>query len=265
MSNAIPKNTAFYQIQAIFDVMRATPQFVIDNKLWNAIKEQKALLMFAIAVSFLFTYLLYGDVQEFISAFFERNAGVPVASESLQQSEMIDLESIERPALSEMFSSSTKFMLMVILEVIIFSFSVKTLNILRNQSRILKFKDFWKAEIRMLVVMLLSFIAGIVLLTLTKVILGIIGLKFLTSFVMFFVYAYIIGYAFFDNFNEQFGLKIKQSRNIIWKHKFAALGLGLIATILLFIPLIGALIVPVFGGIAATMYGHQNNMELTPS
>jgi len=263
MTNSTPKNSTINQFIAIFKAMRDTPKFIVEHKLWLAIKEQRGMLMFAICVSFLFTYLLYGDVQEFLNGYFQ-STSVIEPSEGIETSEMINTEAIAPPKIGELVSSGTKFMMMVLLEVVIFTFSVKTLNILRSQDRTLVFKDFWRAEKRMLIVMLLSFIAGIVLLVLTKIALGIIGIQFLTPVVMFFIYAYILGYAFFDNFNEQFGLEIKESKNIIWQHKGAALGLGLVATFLFMIPLIGALVVPVGGGIAATIYGHQSAMELTP-
>ena len=264
MSNLTKTNSVVYQLKEITKVMLATPKFIWDHEVWMAIKEQRGVLIFGICVSFLFTYLLYGDVTAFFSEYFEvANAVAPMTE--IGESNLINNTAIERPKIQELVSSNTKFMLMVLLEVVIFTFSVKTLNILRGQDRRLGVKDFWRAEKRMLIIMLLSFIAGVVFLVVTNIAFSIIRMKFLVPAVMFLIYAYILGYAFFDNFNEQFGLEIKQSKNIIWKHKGAALGLGIVASILLMIPLIGALIVPVGGGIAATIYGHRNNMELTPS
>jgi uncharacterized protein involved in cysteine biosynthesis len=76
---------------------------------------------------------------------------------------------------------------------------------------------------------------------------------------MFFVYSYYLGFAFFDNYNEQFGLTIKESAELTKENMGAAIMLGIAAHVILILPIIGAIIMPIFCAVAATLYAHKDN------
>ncbi len=162
------------------------------------------------------------------------------------------------------FSSGTKYLLFILLEVIIFHFAVRTLSILRGTKREISLNDFFKAEKRMIILMGINFIKGIVAYIVVTVALSIVGFNSYTPFVMFFVYAYFIGFGFLDNYNEQFGKTMNQSLVIVRQHVGASTAIGLLISGLLFIPFIGPLFSPIFGAIAATIYGERYKIELSP-
>ena len=70
-------------------------------------------------------------------------------------------------------------------------------------------------------------------------------------FVLFFIGSYFYGFAMMDYKCELLGYSIKKSSKLIWKHKGYALGNGSMFSLLLFIPIFGALIGPVLSLAAA--------------
>jgi len=64
-----------------------------------------------------------------------------------------------------------------------------------------------------------------------------------------------------DNYLEQFHFSIKQSVTCIQSHFGAATVFGIFTSLVMNVPLIGPLIVPFVCAIAATRYGHLNQME----
>jgi len=84
--------------------------------------------------------------------------------------------------------------------------------------------------------------------------LSVVGLKAYLFLPMFFVHSYFIGFAFFDNYNEQYGFNLKESTKIVSKSLGAVVAIGMIAVLLLKIPIIGAIAAPVLGATTATMY-----------
>ena len=70
-----------------------------------------------------------------------------------------------------------------------------------------------------------------------------------------------LGFAFLDNYLEQFHFTIKESAKCIQSHFGAAVIFGIFTSILLHIPILGPIAVPFICGIAATRYGHRFRME----
>ena len=119
------------------------------------------------------------------------------------------------------------------------------------------FNRFWRAEIRMIKVMIRSFIYGLIAQIMCSIVFSIIGFDNLTPVVMFLVYGYYMGVGFLDNYNEQHEISIVESDLIIRQHFGAAFILGLAVSILIIIPIVGPLFAPIFASVSATIYGHQ--------
>ena len=103
--------------------------------------------------------------------------------------------------------------------------------------------------------------AGLVMYILVSIACSIAGFSALRDAIMFFVYGFYLGFAFLDNYLEQFGFNIKNSVKCVQSHFGASALFGITASILMNIPFIGPLIVPFIIGIAATRYGHETKME----
>ncbi|MBT8189653.1 MAG: EI24 domain-containing protein [Bacteroidia bacterium] len=247
------------QVISSIAVMKKVLPFIKENKLWQGFFESKWISLFSIVIGILFSYYLFKDV---IQLFFISS---DPPQDVLQASLGADLENVKETVKREgkfaLTSGGSKYLLIILLEIIIFHFAVKTLSILRNQNVKPGFTEFMNAEIRMIHVMIRNFVKGIIALVIINIILGIAGLGNYKAFMMFFVHAYFIGYAFLDNYNEQFSKSIPDSQLIIRQHVGASTAIGVIATALLYIPVIGPVLTPILGGIAATLYGHEYALE----
>ena len=259
------RNTDFdFAIKQIVRIINATRQsipFFRNNRLLHGLFQQKWIVLVLIIGSCLYSYSFIKDVYDFFST--------PATNEVLEASlsNTADLgkisEVVKDQGKQAAFHGGSKYLLLILLEVIIFFVSVKTLSILNNEPHKPTFKEFIRAEERMIKVMFSNFILALIIQIFVYIALSILGFSDLSVFVMFFVHAYFIGYAFLDNYNEQFGLKLKESRKIITQHKFASTALGVLISGILIIPVLGAIITPFLGAVIATLYGHNYQMEET--
>ena len=247
----------FKQGARCFKIIRKSYTFFKTHKLWKGIFEHKWILLLTVIISILFTFALFSDLYQYI---------FPV--EEIVDADVVDLDgdipdAKEKNKNTAIFGGS-KFLLLIMFEIVIFHFSVKTLEILNNEKYKTTFGMFMKAEIRMIKVLIRSFIQSLIVQILLWIILALSGFSSLVPYLMFIVHAYFIGNAFFDNYNEQQKLNIKESDICIRYHSGAATTLGLVASVGLMIPIIGPLVVPVLGAISANMYGFKYHIENPP-
>lgn len=231
--------------------------FFIKHKLWKGLFRHKWITLLTILLSLLFTYVLFSELYSYIfpSDIFSKvdlNAG-----------NFIDSESSNRSKETAIFGGS-KFFLLILLEIVIFHFSVRTLEILNHEEYKTTFGLFVKAEIRMVKVLVRSMIYSLIAQAILFAVCHILGLGGLIPILMFIVTSYFVGNAFFDNYNEQQKLNIKESDICIRHHAGAATALGIVASTTLLIPLIGVLITPIFGAITANIYGFRYHIENPP-
>jgi thiamine transporter ThiT len=239
-------------------VFKETFPFIKENRLWTGYFDYKWIAIVSILISIAFTYVSYKNlVHNYFPQTEQTDSVVTNMNADVQES----IEDVKAEGKRGAFTSGTKYILIILLEIIIFYFSVKTLAILTDRPRRPTFKEFVKAEKRMIKIMLLSFFKGIGASIVVSMILGILGLSAISPFVMFAVYGYFMGYAFLDNYNEQFEHKIKQSQEIIRKHFGAAVTIGIVVSILIYIPLLGPLFGPIIGSVAGAIYGERYKIE----
>lgn len=243
-------NMSYYMRNMIKAIGSAWP-FIKRNKLWAGLLEHKWIAVFMFFVSTFFSYYILsswgwigGDSTD-VNIISKSDLGVELS------------EDMKNEGKSALFSGGTKYLLMIVFEVIIFHFAVKTFDLLSGQKRITTLSDFIQAEKRMIIVMVRNFLKGLAVHGVLYVSLSILGYEFMTGFIMFFIYAYFLGYAFIDNYNEQFNKTIKQSEFIIRQHFWASITLGVLASGMLIVPLLGPLVAPIFCAISATIYGHK--------
>ena len=207
-----------------------------------------------VIISVLFTYFLICDIASF-------NYRTLIESLKFQSLDDELKDHLKSEGKTQAISSGSKYLLIILLEIIIFHFSVKAVNALTGGNHKPTFKEFFAAERRMIILMFINFFKGVAAQAVISSILHVISLGFLAPIIMFFVYGYFIGYAFIDNYNEQYEKTIKESQYIVRKHLGAAVGLGVVISLLLYIPVIGPLFSPIFGGIAASIYGNRYQIQ----
>jgi len=258
----------FAQIPEAFKVLISTPAFIKKHQLWKGFWEHSWVSVFSVIIAIAFTFILYNnihdyflpnngieinipteDIDEGIKAFEKAandsmdgaKSGFETGKKSLTKVKE-SLEGEHKP----LFSGSLKFLLLIFL------------------NKVLKFKNFSKAQIRMTKVMVRKWIYGLIMFILVSILCGIVGKSYLRDFIMFSIYGYYMGFAFLDNYLEQFNFSIKESAKCVQSHFGAATVFGLFTSIVMNIPIIGPLTVPFLCAIAATRYGHISQMEALP-
>ncbi len=155
------------------------------------------------------------------------------------------------------YSGSAKYILLLFLEVLIFHFCVKTIGILTERDYKPKLKDFMRAEVRMFKVVIRCWILEAILTVLITTVISSVGLEWLAKVIVFFLQCYYIGFAFMDNYLEQYGLEIKQSAKVIRDYAGASIALGLVSYLLILVPLVGLIVAPLLGAVVATLFLYE--------
>jgi hypothetical protein len=248
------------QTSAAWIAIQDTLPFVKKYKLWRGLFEHRWIAVISVTIAALFSYYVLSSWGLF--------EGELIPSEVARASLGSDYEEISKTVKSvgknAASSSGSTYLLFILLEVVIFYFTTKTFSILVHKKFNPKIKDFIRAEKRMIIVMFRNFGKGLLVHAIVYFILAILDLEAIVPFLMFFVYSYFLGYAFLDNYNEQFDKTITESQRIVRQHVWASTTFGILGSGLLLIPLIGPLMTPILGAIGATLYGQKNGIEGRP-
>jgi len=277
-------NTALSQIIEAWQILWDTPAFIKKHQLWKGFLDHKWIMIVTILIMGTLSVTLYNDIHNYFNPPASEVA-IDIPTEELDK----DIQALEAAALNSpedvreqleaekksllekkeqlkaehkpLFSGSYKFLILILLEIMIFHFSVGTNNILKRKNRILTMKEFYLAQIRMMLVMGHKWIFGLLMYILVSIVCGILSISYLTNFIMFFVYSFFLGFAFLDNYLEQYHFTIQRSSKHIQSHFGAATVFGVFASIGMSIPVIGPILVPFICAVAATIYGHEMKME----
>lgn len=246
----------FVHFRQCTGILKKTYPFIKKKKLWEGFFDNKWVLFTSIIISLLFSYFLFHDILRVFGLI-----GDWISGTNSHGGETIT--DIAKESKVEAISSGTRFIMLIFLEIVIFHFCVKAVNILTSNDEKPTLAHFVKAEKRMIIIMGLSFIKWTIAHFIINKMLHMVGMGWFTRVIMIFVYGYFIGYAFFDNYNEQFHKTLKESALIIKQHVGAVTALGVVISLLLYIPLLGPIFAPIFGAIAAALYGHKYQLENT--
>lgn len=150
-----------------------------------------------------------------------------------------------------------KYFILVLMEILIFHFARKTLEITQNTEVDSSFKTFVRAEIRMIKVVILAYILEIIATVAIGVVLNILDLEYLKFVLVFAVQCYFLGFVVIDNYNEIFEMSIRESERFTRKYFGLSIALGLVTYMILLLPILGAAIAPLVAGVAATLAMNQ--------
>lgn len=153
-----------------------------------------------------------------------------------------------------LFVGGLKYIMILLLEVVIFHICRRTLEILTRKTTDLTFKTFLKAQVRMFKLVLACYIFEMIFTVGIKIAFGIFGFfDFLQPIFIFAVQCYFLGFLVMDNYIEQFGFEIKESMKYGTQFIGVSLAIGLFLSIVLLIPLIGAIIGPMIAAVTLTL------------
>lgn len=243
-----PVGAAIYQFfYTLFALPRAW-HFIRRYELWRGMEKYGWVVRFLVVVA-----ILIG--LKFIGVFFDW----------LGQIDSFDLPGIAMGmgglmtagALEgyELFTAGfMRYVMLILLEVVVFHFMRRTLAILAARDSGVSFNDFINAQVRMIRVVFRSWVLELVCTILISVVCGIFSiLEFFEPALIFGVQCYYLGFAIVDNYNEQFGLTIKQSVAYARGYVGVALALGLVLYLLMLVPVVGIVLGPLLVSVAGAM------------
>lgn len=157
-----------------------------------------------------------------------------------------------------LFAGSMKYIMIILLEIVIFHVSRRTLSILTGQDSDATFDAFLEAQKRMIKVAIYCWIMEMIATILLKIFFGIFGfVDFLRPVALFAVQSYYLGFAVVDNYHEQFGMEIKESGKAMLDYLGVALATGMFLQLAFAIPVAGTVGGPFIAAVAATLAMHE--------
>lgn len=168
------------------------------------------------------------------------------------------ISNISSTTLSALSNGSLKWVILILMEVVIYHFMRASLKITlgKDVKDAHKMGPFVRAQWRMIRVSISAFILEIIL---VNVLFGTASsiIPFLRYFVpaaTLVVQAYLLGFAIVDNYNEQFEISVEQSLGYVRRsYMGVCLGLGVPLYFLLLIPIIGPFIAPLLTSVTAAI------------
>lgn len=224
---------------------RKAYEFIREHRLWEGMTRYKGIVTIFIIIGLAIGAKIFDVVQNMVST-----RGV---SEMGLINTMSLVKDVAKESYNLLFLGGMKYLVLIFLEIIIFHFVRRTLEVKMERTFDVTLKAFVKAEIRMIKVVIMSFALETILGIGISIVLGIWNAEFLKVFLVLLVQMYFLGFAFIDNYNELSGMGIKESEIDTRKHMGVAVAVGGVAYGLLLIPVIGSIIAPVLGGVAATL------------
>lgn len=219
-------------------------EFIRENRLWEGAARYKG----AVALLILIGLVLGLKVFDITSNFVQSDKEGPVLASTMGMVKDVASESY-----NFLFLGGMKYLVLIFLEIIIFHFVRKTLEIKTGKQIKVTFKQFLNAEMRMIKVVILSFIMESIITVLIGIGLEISGMVFLKPLLVFLVQAYFLGFVFIDNYNELSKVTIRESERMTRQYAGVSIAIGIVSYVLLVIPIIGSIAAPVLGGVAATL------------
>ena len=222
-------------------------QFIRTHKLWNGfwaygwLSKGMLILSFFIGLKFLNVFLHW--IQVFQSS----------DVQALGANMMGMFQDVYHEGQSLFLMGGLKYVILILTEVMVFHFVRKTSEILTGKEQDDSFQAFIDAQIRMIKVVIRSWVLELIFTILISVVIGIIGFDWIKDPIIFFVQCFFLGFAIVDNYLERYHIKIKESIEISKKVSGAVVAVGLVTYLLLLIPIVGAFVAPFVAGVAGTL------------
>ncbi len=158
----------------------------------------------------------------------------------------------------DLLSGNMHFVMLILLEVIIFHVTRRTLEQLFGDLPDPTLKDFIRAQVRMFVVGIVAVVLGKIVTALLGIPLGMMGIWDMSKPVVSkIVEFYFLGFAVIDNYNEQFHLKIKESLKYSLHYMGVSLAVGIVLYVIMAIPIIGPIAGPILASVTATLVMYE--------
>ncbi|NND32168.1 MAG: hypothetical protein HKN76_06210 [Saprospiraceae bacterium] len=237
-------------IDSILTFLRV-PAFIRDHQLWKGFAKHKLVVFAMMLIGVLLSLRLMSIVMDWWS---QLDVSDPLQAGKETTALIAELAT---GGYELMFAGAYKYMVLIIMEMLIFHMTLRTHEILDGRTESLTPGIFLKAQIRMIKVSVFIFAMELLVSIGAKAVLAIFGLSFFKGVVLLLIQSFFLGFALIDNYNEIHHLSIRDSYRNTLRFTGVAAGIGMILYLLILIPLIGPVVGPMIGAIAATLIMHK--------
>lgn len=237
-----------HSVHEFFYTLLAFPRawrFMRNHRLWEGLRQYGWVARALVIIGVLGAgYVIFEAIDWFGS-----HAEAPLAAMMSNESLFV-LWFVE---LTDSFSEGLlNWVTLVLLEVVIYHFMRRTLQIIlkKNIENAHTFKPFLDAQVRMIIVSAIAIVVEGLILNVAEM----INDGWLFWIFSLFIRSTMLGYVIADNYNEQFGLSIDQSRRNLYRGYIGiCFGLGLPLLLMLKIPLFGTILGPLVTSVTAAI------------
>ena len=237
----------FFKRDFIFTIKnyREVIPFIRKNKIWKGFFDYSWVTKFSLLIGILVSLKFTGVFNDFFNQTSEQ--GMSFNSVGNLVGNTID----EGYDLFKM--SGFKYAILILLEVVIFHFARKTLEILNGEKAEANLDSFIQAQVRMFKVVLFAYVMETVAIALVGVGLSILGIGVIKPVLSFVIHCFFLGFVIVDNYNEIYHMSIKQSFKYTRQYTGVSIGIGIVVYALMLLPVLGALLAPLLAAVTATI------------
>ncbi|MCB0644022.1 MAG: hypothetical protein KDC44_20390, partial [Phaeodactylibacter sp.] len=217
-------------------------RFIRTHQLWKGIWSYGWLAKIMLAVSFFIGLKFLSIFLHWIRVFSSSEV------QALGANMMGFFQDIYHEGENLFLMGGLKYVILILTEVMVFHFVRKTSEILTGKEQNASFNAFIQAQVRMIKVVVRSWILELIWTILISVAVGLIGFEWLKAPLVFFIQCFFLGFAIVDNYLERYEVQIKESIDASKRVAGAVVAVGLITYLLLLIPIIGAFVAPFVAG-----------------
>jgi len=235
-------------IHEFFYTLLAFPRawrFMRNHRLWEGLRQYGWVARALVAIGVLGAAYVIFEAIDWFGSHSDAPLSAMMSSESLFVLWFTEL--------TESFSEGLlNWVTLVLLEVVIYHFMRRTLKIIlkKNVENAHTFKPFLDAQVRMIIVSAVAVVTEGLILNVVEM----INDGWLFWVISLFIRSTMLGYVIADNYNEQFGLSIDQSRKNLYRGYIGiCFGLGLPLLLMLKVPLFGTVLGPLVTSVTAAI------------
>lgn len=224
--------------------------FIKKHKVWSGFWRYGWVSRFFIVIAFILGLEMIGNISDLVRSLRSSDNGMQAFAE---------MGSMGKAYMDQAWNfikgGNSQFVLIVLVEVLIFHACRESLRILGEQHvEDTSFNRFIKAQVRMLKVVVYAWVLNKLIGISFEFFLGFFPfIGFLKTTVLYLVESFFLGMVVMDNFNEQFGLTIKESIRFSREYIGVGLAVGLLVNVLMFIPIIGFIVAPLLAAVVTTI------------
>ncbi|MEZ5038971.1 MAG: hypothetical protein R2828_03740 [Saprospiraceae bacterium] len=217
-------------------LVKAIP-FIRENKLWKGLMDYGWVMRGLLIVGGILGLKFFSVVMGWMG---KARVDNPIAALS---SMGVLAKDVIHEGYGLLFSSSSKYIVLVLLEIVIFHFARRTLEILSKKPSHCTFKDFVQAQVRMIKIAFVSWIMENIATNMISFAFGLFDpIGVLEPTLIFAVQCFFLGFAILDNYHEQFEMSIKESLAFSKGYIGVALAAGIFLYLAMLIPGIGSVV-----------------------